>query len=190
MLRGDRFQQRAINLDGHVPRQQIAKQPLSCLLVDVVSGAKLGRTFICNRSVLSAHSYSGGCCSLGSPLSLFQGELIGLLNLPLAYLRYRQHMIDHQPLRYDRLEFVINQVHGVDFFARVALNNLFGQIPGMAEFELVENADLLANELDRSNTPVLLVIASLLRIREAPAKEVASLAADGNDIDVFARLCF
>src|SRR5205085_12376901 len=85
---------------------------------------------------------------------------------------------------------VRNQVYGVDFLSRVALHDLSGQIASLSEFQFFQHTDLLAHDLDRSHPPVFPLFTARLGVRETAPEQISSLAANGDDVNVLARLGF
>src|SRR6185369_10414609 len=91
-----------------------------------------------------------------------------------------QNLIDHQPLRDDRLEFVVDQAHRIDLAVGVALDDALGKYAHVLEFQLAHDADVLADDLHRSGARLLV----RLRHRETPAQHIAALAPESLDVDV------
>src|SRR5262249_35180599 len=88
------------------------------------------------------------------------------------------------------LELVVNEIYGVDFFACVALDDLRREIASLCKLHFVQDTDLLAHNLDGCQTLVLFFSACGDRIGKTAAEHIASLAADGNDVDVLSRFGF
>src|SRR5207302_3641384 len=112
-----RLKQRSIDLYRYITRKQIIEEPPWRLLVDVVSGSELSEALVLSRGIGRADSNAGGRRSFGRLGSLFLRKLIGLLDIGLADLGDWQYMVYNKSLRYHRFEFVVDQIHGIDFLA-------------------------------------------------------------------------
>ena len=51
-----------------------------------------------------------------------------------------------------RLEFVVDEINGVDLLVRIAGDNVFGQIAHPVEVHLIEQPGVIADDLDRGLT--------------------------------------
>src|SRR6202008_1162596 len=83
-----------------------------------------------------------------------------------------------------RFELVVDEINRVDFLARIALDDLVSEIASLSELNFVQHANLLAHDLDGSYTLVFFVFATGHSVWKTPAQHIASLAANGNDVDV------
>src|SRR5580658_6602661 len=111
-----------------------------------------------------------------------------------------EHLFHDEPLRDHRLEFIEHHIDRVNLFALVALDHVPSKSRSLCEFHLSENAHVFAGDLCGSSALGffwfgLKRLRKLreaprlhLRCRIAPAKKVSSLAADGFDVDILARL--
>ena len=80
-------------------------------------------------------------------LLLFFRHLLDQAHGLLADLLDGKNLLHDQALRDHRLEFVEDDVDGVDLFAAVARDHALGQRGSLREFHFAENADMFAGDL-------------------------------------------
>ena len=102
----------------------------------------------------------------------------------------RQQLFDDQALRDDRLELVVDDVGGVDFFVDVAGDDALRQLDDAAVLELEQHAGMVAGDFDGRLSAFLAagcacssVCSVIVGGGIAAAHQVAALAADGFDVD-------
>ena len=110
----------------------------------------------------------------------------------LAEFKNGQNALNDDPLRDHRLEFVVDEINGVDLLVKVAGSNVVGQLPDAVVIHLVEQSGVVADDLDTTGTlplraaifPGVAVLIVELRDRITPPEEVAPFAADGFNVDL------
>src|SRR5882724_27950 len=141
--------------------------------------------------------------------TLFGAGLFCHADYVFADLFYWQNLIDDQALRDDRLEFVEDDVDGIDFGVDVAVHDAVGESMDLRVFDLSQNADVLADDFDRSDAVfwiscwrgaiwhiqcVLQKLFQLCRLDGgggiAAAQEVAAFAAYALNVDVLSGFGF
>ncbi len=118
--------------------KQAVEEFLGRLLVDVVDLAVPNFFASSSASVVSAGSSGDACaesCFAGA-LALFRRRLGGVRDLRDADLHDGQQPLNHQSLRNDRLEFVVDDVGGVDLLVNVAGDDVLRKIEDAPGFEL------------------------------------------------------
>ena len=79
-------------------------------------------------------------------LPVFLAHRFRLQHVRLANLFDRQYLLHHQPLRDDRLEFVVDEIDRIDFSLRISVDDAIQPIPSRRVFDFIQNADLFADD--------------------------------------------
>src|SRR5947209_18459883 len=89
-------------------------------------------------------------CRFDGALPLLLPRLDRLLDVSLPELHDRKHFFDHKPLCDDALEFIEDDVHGIDFTAPIRVDDFLRDLAGSGEGVLADHADMLVDDLDLS----------------------------------------
>src|SRR5579872_6210070 len=158
------------------------KKSTGRLFVDVVDivRTEFGGSGICFFRLWHAQTYTRSGCNFPNLSALFGSHLFDLSDLHFTDLVDRQHTFYHQTLRDDRLEFVVNDVNGIDFAFDVATDDRFGDLSGFGKISLAQNAEMLAGNLHLARP----AFARLGSIGITPLEEIAPFASYGFHVDV------
>src|SRR5215471_649717 len=148
MLGCDGFSQRAINLYAQVLGEEVAEQFFWRLLIDVVDLSRAEFRTLSFRAFGGAQASSGVHCRFLRSLLLFFRHLFGKAYRLFADLADGKNLLDNQPLRDHRFEFVEDDIDRIDLFAAISPDHALGPCGGLRELKLVQDTNVLADNLD------------------------------------------